>query len=123
MMPLARMLARLVLALAAMALIGGCASTPEASKQQDALAKEFLTHPNASTIYVYRSEFNHFDTDTVLYIDGRIVGATLPGAYFRIDTTPGRHTLHGTGIDLGYYDLNTRPGEIYFVALDVIGGH
>ena len=119
----AGILGSLGVVLLALALLGGCASTPEASKQQDALAKEFITHPNASTIYVYRSEFNHFDTDTVLYIDGRIVGATLPGAYFRIDTTPGRHVLHGTGVDIGQIELNTRAGELYFVSLDVIGGH
>src|SRR5688500_1048487 len=90
---------RLLALFSVLLLIAGCASTPEASKQQDALAKEFYTHPNASTIYVYRSEFNHFDTDSVLYLDGRLIGATLPGAYFRLDTTPGRHILHGTGID------------------------
>jgi hypothetical protein len=117
------MVARLAVALAALLLIAGCASTPQASPQQDALAKEFITHPNASTIYVYRSEFNHFDTDTALYLDGRLIGATLPGAYFRIDTVPGRHVLHGTGIDVGQFELNTRPGEVYFVSLDVLGAH
>lgn len=111
------------LALAAAVLVAGCASTPEASPWDDAAAKEFQTHPNASTIYVYRSEFNHLDTDTVLYIDGRLLGATLPGAYFRIDTVPGRHMLHGTGIDVGKIALETRPGEIYFVSLDVVAGH
>lgn len=105
------------------ALVAACTSTPEAGPRQDALAKEFVTHPNAATIYVYRSEFNHFDTDTVLFMDGRVIGSTLPGAYFRIDTTPGRHVLHGTGIDLGEYFLETRAGELYFVSLDVVGGH
>jgi hypothetical protein len=31
--------------------------------------------------------------------------------------------LHGNGIDLGDFELHTRPGEIYFVSLDVAGGH
>ena len=100
-----------------------CTSTPPALSQADALAKEFITHPNAATIYVYRSEFNHLDTDTVLFLDGRVIGSTLPGAYFRINTTPGRHVLHGTGIDLGQITLETRPGQLYFVSLDVNGGH
>ena len=102
-------------------LAGGCTSTPEAQPGQDALAKEFLTHPAASTIYVYRSEFNQFDTDTILYIDGRVVGSTVPGRYFRIDTTPGRHVLHGTGIDPGQIALETRPGRLYIVELNVLG--
>ena len=108
---------------AAILLVAGCTSTPEASPQQDALAKEFLTHPNASTIYVYRSEFNHFDTDSVLFLNGRLIGSTLPGAYFRIDTVPGRHVLHGTGIDMGQLALEARAGQIYFVSVDVIAGH
>jgi len=116
-------ISRLVCALAPLLLVGACASTPEAAPQQDALAKEFLTHPNAATIYVYRSQFNHYDGDSVLYIDGRLIGATLPGAYFRLDTNPGRHVLHGTGIDMGQISMETRPGEIYFVSLDVTGGH
>lgn len=109
------------LALAAFVL-GGCASTPQASPEQDALAKTFVTHPNAATIYVYRSEFNHFDTDSVLYLDGRLIGATLPGAYFRIDAVPGRHVLHGTAYDAGRMELEARPGQLYFVAHTVIGG-
>ena len=107
--------------LAGALLMAGCTSTPEAQPERNALAKEFLTHPAASTIYVYRSEFNVFDTDTVLYVDGRVVGSTVPGTYFRIDTTPGRHILHGTGIDLGEIALQTRPGQLYIVELSVVG--
>ena len=107
----------------AVALLAACTSTPEASPQSDVLAKEFLTHPNASTIYVYRSPFNHYATDSVLFMDGRVIGTTIPGTYFRLDTTPGRHILHGTGVDLGQIELETRAGELYFVSLEVIAGH
>ena len=104
-------------------LVSACVFTPLASSQQDTLAKEFVTHPEASTIYVYRSRFNHHDTDTVLYLDGRVIGATQPGSFFRIDTTPDDHTLHGTGSDVGELMLRTRPGQLYFVSVEVIGGH
>jgi len=111
------------LLVAGLLLIAGCALTPEATRQEDAVAKEFLTHPDAATVYVYRSEFNHYATDSVLYVDGRLIGSTLPGAYFRLDVNPGRHVLHGTGVDVGQLALQTRPGEVYFVSLDVNGGH
>lgn len=104
-------------------LLAGCTSTPQASPAEDAAAKAFETHPSASTIYVYRSPFNYYDYDSVLYINGRLVGRTLPGAYFRIDTVPGRHVLHGTGVDIGQITIDTRAGEIYFVSLDVLAGH
>lgn len=112
-----------LIALLSALVLGACTSTPQASRQDDADAKTFQTHPSASTIYVYRSPFNYYDYDSVLYINGRLVGRTLPGAYFRIDTVPGRHVLHGTGVDIGQITIDTRPGEVYFVSLDVLAGH
>jgi hypothetical protein len=103
--------------------LAACASTPQASLERDASAKEFVTHPGAATIYVYRSKFNDLDADSTLYVNGRVIGSTLPGAYFRLDLVPGRNVLHGNGIDLGQIDLDARPGQIYFVSLAVIGGH
>ena len=111
------------IALAIGFVVTACTSTPQASREQDAAAKAFVTHPDASTIYVYRSPFNYYEADSVLYINGRLVGGTLPGAYFRIDAVPARHVLHGTGIDIGKITLDTRPGEIYFVSLEVVAGH
>ena len=103
-------------------LAAGCASTPQASRERDAEAKQFGTHPNASTIYVYRSEFDRLEDLQVLYIDERLVGETLPGTYFRIDTTPGRHVLHGIASDQGRIAPETRPGQLYFVELSVVEG-
>jgi hypothetical protein len=115
-------LMHLVIALLAL-VVAACTSTPQASPERDAQAKEFLAHPGAATIYVYRSPFNHLADDSVLYIDGRLIGRTLPGAYFRIDTVPGRHVLHGTGQDLGEYSIDARPGQVYFVSVEVTAGH
>ena len=103
--------------------LGGCTSTPEAPADRDAVAKEFNTHPGASTIYVYRSQFNNLDFDSVLYLNGRLIGSTVPGTYFRLDAAPGHNALHGTGIDLGQIALDTRPGQLYFVSVDILGGH
>jgi hypothetical protein len=113
----------LAAALLAGLLAAGCVFTPEASQQQDTLAKEFVTHPHAATIYVYRSRFNHQDADSMLYLDGRMIGGTQPGTYFRIDTTPGVHTLHGTGSDVGQLMLDMRGGQLYFVSVEMVGGH
>jgi hypothetical protein len=116
--------ARAVLAFALLAL-AGCASTPQAAPDHDAEAKQFLAHPNATAIYVFRSDFSSGDpelADTVLYIDQRLIGATLPKTYFRVDVRPGTHVLHGIGYDSGSLKIDTRYGELYFVSLDVIGG-
>jgi hypothetical protein len=103
--------------------VAACTSTPQASLEADLRAKEFETHPGAATIYVYRSEFNHLEEESVLFMDGRLIGATLPGTFFRIDAVPGHHVLHGTGVDVGSIALDTIAGELYFVSLDVIAGH
>jgi hypothetical protein len=103
-------------------LLAACASTPQAPADRDAEAKQFRTHPGASTIYVYRSKFDRLEDLSVLYLDERLIGETLPGSYFRIDTTPGRHVLHGIGVDQGRIALETRPGALYFVELTVVEG-
>ena len=112
-----------LVALAMVLVLAACASTPQASREADLEAKEFNTHPNASAIYVYRSEFNRRTDHNVLYMDGRLIGATFPGTFFRIDAVPGRHVLHGTGHDVGSIALDTTAGELYFVSLNVVGGH
>lgn len=106
----------------AFALVTGCASTPQASAERDAEAKRFIAHPATAAIYVYRPDFPSSLEDSVLYLDGRLIGATVPGCYFRIDVQPGRRLLHGLAYDTGRLAIEARPGEIYFVSLAVIGG-
>ena len=105
--------------------LGGCASTPQASRQRDAEAKQFRSHPATSAIYIYRTDRqapeNSESTD--IYVDGRLVGATLQQSFFRIDVNPGVHVLTGMGPDQGSLKMETRPGEIYFVELKVIGNN
>ena len=110
---------------ALVAILAACTSTPQASRERDAEAKQFVTHPGAATLYVYRSNLNRhaqiYD-DPVLYVDDRLIGNALPGGFFRIDAVPGRHVLHGIGSDAGRLAIDVRPGQIYFVRLDVVAG-
>lgn len=101
----------------------GCASTPQATAERDAEAKQFASNPGSSTLYVYRTDFGSSDSDSVLWIDGKLIGATLPRTFFRVNVDPGHHTLNGAGNDVGKVVLETRPGEIYFVSLSVSAGH
>jgi hypothetical protein len=107
---------------AAVMLVAGCASTPQASRESDAEAKRFVSHPNASTLYVYRDDFGGAEHDSTLYVNGRLIGATLPGTFFRVNLRPGRQLLQGSGADNGRLLVTTRPGEIRFVSLKVSGG-
>ena len=117
----ARPIRRAVIAAGAL-LVSACAMTPTGTPDRDALAKEFLTEPASSAIYVYRNPFNYYDTDPVLFVNGRIIGTTPPGTYYRIDTVPGNNVLHGTGLDLGQLTMDVQAGRLYFVSLSVLGG-
>ena len=105
--------------------LGGCASTPQATRERDAEAKQFTARPDAATIYVYRDDFAAVEPaseNPVLYVDGRLIGGTLPGTFFRFDMRAGEHLLHGYGYDQGTLTMDTRSGEIYFVSLQAAGG-
>lgn len=112
------LLAQVLLALVAG--LAGCASTPQASAERDAEAKRFGSPPATAAVYIYRTDTA--DEDSVLWIDGRLVGATLRGTYFRVHLEPGRHILTGMAADSGRMELETRPGLVYFVSLKVLGG-
>jgi hypothetical protein len=115
----------LVILAAAVFALGGCTSTPQATLERDAEAKQFMARPDAATIYVYRDDFMVDDLDmqdATLYVDGRLIGGTLPKTFFRFDVRAGEHLLHGFGYDQGSLKVDTRSGEIYFVSLQVTGG-
>jgi hypothetical protein len=107
-------------------LLWGCASTPEASRESDAEAKQFNTHPGSATIYVYRDDFAVGSLgmqDSTLYLDGRIVGQTLQKSFYRLNARPGTRVLHGFAYDQGKLKLDARAGEAYFVSLKVVDGN
>jgi hypothetical protein len=97
----------------------GCASTPQASRDRDAQAKTFDTHPATAAIYVYRND-NAPEEESVLFVDGRLIGATLPRTYFRFNVRPGTHRLHGIGADTGNLVFEAHAGDIVFISLRVL---
>ena len=109
--------------LVALLQLAACASTPQAAPEHDAEAKEFHAHPATGALHVYRPDMSPLDEESVLYIDDRLIGATLPRTYFRFDVRPGKHRLHGIGPDAGSLEIDVRPGEVYFVSLRVLGGN
>ena len=113
---------RTILLLAALLQAVGCASTPEAPRESDLAAKRFEATPAAATLYIYRDALNGSEEDSVLYVDHRLIGATLPAGYFRVYLRAGAHELHGFGHDHGILGFEARAGAIYFVSLKVRSG-
>jgi hypothetical protein len=110
--------------LAAVLSSAGCTSVPQASPERDAEAKRFITHPQTATLYVYRDDFagNISADNSVLFVDGRLIGSTLPRGFFRIDVRPGERVLHGSAPDQGRITVKAPESEITFVVLNVAGG-
>jgi hypothetical protein len=112
------------IALVAIFLLAGCTSVPHASHERDSEAKQFITHPNSATLYVYRIDFPVADgQDHVLYVGSRLIGSTLSRTFFRIDLPAGNHVLHGNVQDQGRFQVTALSGEITFISLNVTNGH
>ncbi len=112
--------------LAAALALAGCAAVPQATPEHDAEAKEFEARPNTSALYVYRNDspdIMETQSDVTVYVNDRLLGQALSGGYFRVDLRPGSYLLHGYGPDQGKLKISTRPGEVYFVSLNVVAGH
>ena len=113
-----------ILACCLLATLGGCTSTPQATAENDAAAKQYVTHPGYAALYVFRDVFHNYRDldDSVLYVNGRVIGTTLAGTYYRIDVEPGEHVLSGHGQDQGNLKVRVAAEEIAFVRLSMAGG-
>jgi hypothetical protein len=105
------------LALVALMVCAGCASTPEASSERDAQAKRFEPVTRDAVVYVYRPDHWSFAADTTLWADGRLIGASVPQTYFRFTVLPGRTVLHTSGPDTGRIEITTRGNDIVYVEM------
>ncbi len=103
-----------------LALFGGCAATPEATRESDAEAKRFESAPRAAIIYLYRAD-NPGTATTTIWVDDRIVGQSLPATYFRVAVRPGRNRIAAFAPDQGRLEIDTREGGVFFVAMQVGG--
>jgi len=105
----------------------GCTSTPEATSEQDAVAKQFGTIKGSATLYMYRagSDFDDHvgDSASVLYVDNRAIGSMMTGMYFVVHLSPGSHVLSGIATDQGRMTLQVQAGQLYFVSLQVTDGN
>jgi hypothetical protein len=103
-----------------LALLAGCASTPQASLGTDADAKRFDSAPNAAIIYIYRPIGAGQGVSTI-WLDGRLVGDSLPQSFFRVAARPGHNRITTAGNDPGRLEFDTRADEVYFVEARVEG--
>ena len=103
------------------ALLAACVATPQASSPEDAAAKRFEADLRSAVIYIYRPENAGSAPAAVVFLDGRIVGDSLPATFFRVIAQPGRNRIEGTAGDTGRIELATHVGGIYYIEMRVRG--
>jgi len=92
--------------------MGGCASIPTASNQQDAAAQEFQAPADESGVERYRSANFGGGIQTAVSVGGKSTGQAGPRACFMWGMAPGRHTTESLTGNTPKLTLDTRPGCI-----------
>lgn len=107
------------LALLSLLALGGCASVPMATPQQDAAAKKFNVPAGKSRIYLYRNESFGGAIKMAVSLDGKTMGQTGPETFFVWDVNPGHHTIESLTENTAKLSLDTQPNKLYFVWQEV----
>lgn len=106
---------RLILVATLIALTG-CASTPMANKEQEAVSKAFKAPPpGLASVYIYRNSNFGAAIKKRVSIDNTLIGSTASYTFFHIEVTPSAHTLT-TQAEFGDNELqfNAEAGKSYF---------
>ncbi len=97
--------------------LGGCASVPMASNEEDAAAKEFKAPPEGkSGLYIFRDSFVGKALKKELSVNGETIGESAPDVYFYKMVTAGKQTIT-TESEFSPNDLiiKTEPEKNYFI--------
>jgi hypothetical protein len=113
---------RTLIALGTIALISACASTPQATPERTAEARRFEPVTREAVIYIYRPGIALSGPETTLWVDNRLVGASLPGTFFRVIALPGRNVIDTSPPDTGRIEVNTLGNDVTFVEMITEGG-
>ena len=88
---------------------------------EDSEAKRFESAPGAAIVYLYRADLAGGTGSSVLWLDGRLIGESLPRTYFRVSVRPGKNLLTAYANDTGRLEFETKRGEVYFIGIVVSG--
>lgn len=93
-------------------LLAGCAQLPP--HPGDAGAKRFEPVADRAVIYVARSVVDR-DFVAPIMLNDEMAGSTYRGTYMRFVLPGGKYRIAGFAGDSGRIDVQTQPGQIYFI--------
>ncbi|MGH6660100.1 MAG: DUF2846 domain-containing protein [Rhodospirillales bacterium] len=104
-----------------LSLVGcGTVTVPMAPPEDDARAKSFAVAPGKSNIYVYRVADRA--SRLMVFMDGQLVGDTVPATYLMWEVSPGPHVVRSTGAFFPAVTVNAVAGRNHFVRQHVTIG-
>ena len=100
---------------AAVAVLSGCASVPEASPELDQAAKSFAAPRDKAGVYVYRNETMGAAIKLHVLLDEKYLGETASKTYFYTEVEPGVHTVTGKAENDSSVRFNAVAGRLYYI--------
>ena len=102
-------------------LLVGCAGGPKASKEEDMLAKQFISPNNGtSNLYIYRNESFGGAVNMDVYIDDNRIATTGPKTYIFKNLPAGEHKIEGKAFEgTSIIKINMLPNHIHYVWQEV----
>lgn len=100
-------------------LLGGCASVPMASLEQDKAAKTFQPDSAKSKIYVYRNENFGAAIKMPVLINDKLVGDTAAKTFLVEEVEPGKHMIVSKTENDAMLEIQAEAGQIYYVWQEV----
>lgn len=120
-----RTLCYVVVVLAVLASLAGCAASPGivSSPDADRQAKLFLSSADTAAIFVYRDSGWAGGPPLMLVRNGRIATWTWPGYFVLFEVPPGAQSLLSLGgANVASLTINAEPGRVYYVSQEPTSG-
>nr|WP_297347340.1 DUF2846 domain-containing protein [uncultured Glaciecola sp.] len=111
---------RIILVMIALvSLLSGCASVPMASLDADNRAKQFNVDSNKANIYLYRDESMGGAIAMPVALDGHIAGKTGSKTYFYWSVEPGEHEITSLTENTARIKVIAKAGQNHFIWQEV----
>ena len=102
-------------------LLVGCAGGPKASKEEDQIAKQFISPTNGtSNLYIYRNEYFGGGIDMDVYIDEQKVAITGPKTYIFQNLNAGEHKIESEAFEgKSILNIDMQPNKTHYIWQEV----
>ena len=115
---------RLIVAVSIFALVAGCSSVPQASKEADSKAKQFATEKDAAVLYIVQN--GGYAPGMALFqvtVDGKQQGSLSGWTFHRVVVAPGKHLVVATSPENEKgVEVDAPAGGLVFVSIPSFAG-